>query len=299
MVRWVQFKVLTLTAAYFLEVLKGGWKNHWARSTFWLKETGPSWYKCVYLLLSLSTDSYIAHLCACVRATDVNPARKQQLTSTFHMHQLQLSILSLRYTHLCCSSPVHVFVLVAAAQDLKSPVLFSLCRLILCDRCGPPGGTELELFSKFFLLKHMNQLRGAALAADTHARSSSLHVEPSAGKELMSIMSRAGLAGIKTGRVASSWVGVGFQAGAIRRGGLVDTVGRRHKCSLARRAGDTGMAHFCIKLVSFQKWRWVIHIQITVLSRCWEEGFISAWRSYYKAGRLMRLWSSDGNMLAK
>lgn len=164
----------------------------------------------MYLLLSRSTDRYIAHLCACVRATDVNPARKQQLTSTFHMHQLQLSILSLRYTHLCCSSPVHVFVLVAAAQDLKSPVLFSLCRLILCDRCGPPGGTELELFSKKILLKQMNQLRGAALAADTHARSSSLHVEPSAGKELMSIMSRAGLAGIKTGRVASSWVGVGF-----------------------------------------------------------------------------------------
>lgn len=185
MVRWVQFKVLTLTAAYFLEVLKGGWKNHWARSNFWLEETGPSWYKCVYLLLSLSTDRYIAHLCACDR--DVNLARKQQLTSTFHMHQLQLSILSLRYTHLCCSSPVHVFVLVAAAQDLKSPVLFSLCRLILCDRCSPPGGTELELFSKNFLLKHMNQLRGAALAADTRARSSSLHVEPSAGKELMSI----------------------------------------------------------------------------------------------------------------
>lgn len=145
---------------------------------------------------------------------------------------------------------MHVFVLVAAAQDLKSPVLFSLCRLILCDRCSPPGGIELELFSNFFLLKHMNQLRAAALAADAHARSSSLHVEPSAGKELMLIMSRAGLAGIKTGRVASSWVGVSFQAGAIRRGGLVDTVGLRHKCSLARRAGNTGMAHFCIKLLS-------------------------------------------------
>lgn len=96
----------------------------------------------------------------------------------------------------------------------------------------------------------MNQLRAAALAADAHARSSSLHVEPSAGKELMLIMSRAVLAGIKTGRVASSWVGVSFQAGAIRRGGLVDTVGLRHKCSLARRAGNTGMAHFCIKLLS-------------------------------------------------
>lgn len=142
---------------------------------------------CVSAVVTVNRPLYRTSVCVCACDRDVNLARKQQLTSTFHMHQLQLSILSLRYTHLCCSSPVHVFVLVAAAQDLKSPVLFSLCRLILCDRRSPPGGTELELFSKNFLLKHMNQLRGAALTADTRARSSSLHVEPSAGKELMSI----------------------------------------------------------------------------------------------------------------
>lgn len=153
MVRWVQFKVLTLTAAYFLEVLKGGWKNHWARSTFWLKETGPSWYKCVYLLLSLSTDRYIAHLCVCVYDRDVNPARKQQLTSTFHMHQLQLSILSLRYTHLCCSSPVHVFLLVAwllQHRTLKAPCCSHSVGWFYVTGAVLQAGQSLSFFLIFF-----------------------------------------------------------------------------------------------------------------------------------------------------
>lgn len=166
---------------------------------------------CVSAVVTVNRPLYRTSVCVCACDRDVNLARKQQLTSTFHMHQLQLSILSLRYTHLCCSSPVHVFVLVAAAQDLKSPVLFSLCRLILCDRCSPPGGTELELFSKKFLLKHMNQLRGAALAADTRARSFFIAACRTLSRKRADVnMSRAGLAGIKTGRVASSWVGVGF-----------------------------------------------------------------------------------------